>query len=300
MLKQISFRWPWAIAVIASLVLAVVMATEPASATHTLFIVDDDGKAEVGNCNSKTTADESSIQDAIDAAAAGDYVFVCPGTYVEDVEVDKAGLFLLGIANGEKRPVVDGGNKDEVGNGPTINVTADGVTVDNFIVINAGTETPTPGIGVISDNNTITNNVLYGNRCGINLWNGSGGAGTGGGSNNFVAYNTVFENTADGIRVQDESTGNIIFSNDVFDNDSDGIELRVGAADNDLRNNNTHHNFADGIFLRSNAGAGNTLVNNDAHHNATEGIDDDAANHISEAANDTHHNGGTDCDGCVS
>lgn len=265
MLGTMSIRWLWAVAVLALLVsTTVLLNTGPASAGHTLFIVDDDGKAEVGNCNSKTAADDDKIQDVIDVASPGDHVFVCPGTYFEDVDVNVPGLFLLGISNGNKRPVIDGGGDNVHPNG-VVNITVDGVTLDNFIIQNASAASfPTPGIGVISDNNTITNNVVIGNRCGINLWDAEG-AESDGANNNFVAHNTFFNNTSDGIRLQDGSSGNTIYHNNTYNNDSDGIELRSGAANNHIIGNNAHHNPSDGIKLKSGAspatgaGAGNTL-----------------------------------------
>jgi len=52
------------------------------------FMVDDDGK----QC---PDADFSSIQAAVDAAAPGDTIEVCPGTYREQVTIDKDNLTLV-------------------------------------------------------------------------------------------------------------------------------------------------------------------------------------------------------------
>jgi len=51
----------------------------PVSASSTL-VVDDDGMAVAGDCDSTTAADSSTIQGAVDAAIAGDTIIVCDGT----------------------------------------------------------------------------------------------------------------------------------------------------------------------------------------------------------------------------
>ncbi len=283
-----------------ALLVSVMLTTpSPTSAAGTI-VVDDDGKATAANCNARDAADSSTIQGGIDAASVGDTVLVCPGTYVEDVEVDKA-VILQGITMGKKRALVDGNGDD---NGPVINIIVDGVTLDNFIIINAGTTTPTPGIAVESDNNIITHNIVSGNRCGINLWEG-GGAGEDGANGNLVAHNTFFNNTSDGIRLQDKSGAgatngaNTIYHNTTHHNASDGIELRSGAANNVIKGNNAHNNASDGIFLKSGAASTNTVEFNHAHNNGDDGIDDDAGNGVSEAANHLHHIGDKDCEDCL-
>lgn len=59
----------------------------------TTWAVDDDGTATSTNC-SAATACNSTIQDAINVASAGDTVIVCPGTYVENVMVNVTNLTL--------------------------------------------------------------------------------------------------------------------------------------------------------------------------------------------------------------
>jgi hypothetical protein len=62
----------------------------------TTLVVDDDGKAAVGDCDADVPAFSSEIQLAISAAAPGDTVFVCPGTYAEQVTIQKPGVTLEG------------------------------------------------------------------------------------------------------------------------------------------------------------------------------------------------------------
>ncbi len=70
------------------------------------------------------------IRSAIEAAAPGDEVRVCPGVYQEGrIVIDKP-LTLLG----EQSPVLDGGFQSEV-----ITVVSDHVTIQGFVIRNVGT-----------------------------------------------------------------------------------------------------------------------------------------------------------------
>lgn len=62
-----------------------------------VLVVDDDGKAVVGDCDADVSA-FSSIQDAVDAASPGDTIIVCPGVYDEQVTISKPGIRLVGVA----------------------------------------------------------------------------------------------------------------------------------------------------------------------------------------------------------
>ena len=96
------------------------------------------------------------IQAAVDAAAAGDSIYVDSGTYHESVVVNKQ-LTLRGI----DMPVVDA-----AGGGSAITLDADGITLDGFATTDsgpAGEAVPADGvyagIEVTSNNNIITNNT---------------------------------------------------------------------------------------------------------------------------------------------
>jgi nitrous oxidase accessory protein len=104
------------------------------------------------------SAQQPSIASLIAAASPGDTVVVPPGTYREQLVIDKP-LILIG----EGRPVIDGG-----GTGDVVVITADGVTIRGFVIEGSGTnvsDEPTAvrlkgNNAVVEDN--IIRNVLYG------------------------------------------------------------------------------------------------------------------------------------------
>jgi len=70
----------------------------PVSAQSTL-LVDGDGNGTATNCNASVPA-FNSIQAAINAAAAGDTIFVCPGIYDEQIIVTTNDLTIRGAGTG--------------------------------------------------------------------------------------------------------------------------------------------------------------------------------------------------------
>jgi nitrous oxidase accessory protein len=107
---------------------------------------------------SEASAQQPSIASLIAAASPGDTVIVPPGTYREQLVIDKQVTLL-----GEGRPVIDGG-----GTGDVVVITADGVTIRGFVIEGSGTnvsDEPTAvrlrgNNAVVEDN--IIRNVLYG------------------------------------------------------------------------------------------------------------------------------------------
>jgi parallel beta-helix repeat protein len=79
--------------VLLSVVGMVLLATTAPAASAKAWIVDDD----VEQC---ANADSSSIQDAVNRAAPGDLIKVCPGTYRESVLVNKSNLELTAPGGG--------------------------------------------------------------------------------------------------------------------------------------------------------------------------------------------------------
>jgi parallel beta-helix repeat protein len=127
------------------------------------------------------------IQAAVDAASAGDTIIVRDGTYTENITLDKSITI-----KGEGMPVLDGSGVSSV-----ITIIADGCTIDGFKITGGP---PTwwleAGIKVLSDNNTILNNVAENNGSyGIALFE----------SNYNLLSNNVVENNAGGILLANSS-----------------------------------------------------------------------------------------------
>src|SRR5207247_6912388 len=62
------------------------------------LVVDDDGMASASDCNDSTST-YMTISAAVAAASSGDTIKVCPGTYTENVVLNKS-LTLLGAQAG--------------------------------------------------------------------------------------------------------------------------------------------------------------------------------------------------------
>lgn len=130
------------------------------------LVVDDDGMAVAGNCNSTTVTPYTTVSAAVTAAVAGDTVKVCPGTYAESVLVDKA-LTVKGAKAGSNpggrtfagpnESTVDGSTPGSA----AFTVNAADVTIDGFSVTN-----PDEGLGIVvktaGNNAVIKKNIVDG------------------------------------------------------------------------------------------------------------------------------------------
>ena len=232
------------------------------------------------------TASYATINSAIAAAASGDTVIVCAGTYKEDVAVSEA-LTLTG----------QGATIDATGLDNGVLITASNATVQGFTVENATGEgilaqqpNPVPGppaSGLFSGppitNVTIEHNTVEGNdlggltastttyaECqvsgnvpgdcgeGVHLWSVA---------NSRVLFNTITEN-AGGILLTDEfgpTYGNLIAGNVVSDNAFDcGITL----ASHNLAFNTTTNQY----MPRFGGVYNNTIRNNVVNDNGVLGF----------------------------
>ena len=176
-----------------------------------------------------------SIQEAINSASVGDEILVNPGTYYENIVVDKR-LDLIGLKN----PVIDAGG-DYV-KGPGVTILADGVLMEGFTIRNSTNTAgdPLSGAGVLvrSNNNTIKGNILENNyRSGIKVLRGY---------NNSITNNSVYSNF-EGILVSD-SHRNKIESNHINSNNDAGIFIK-GPSEQNLVKYNIINNNSRGVLL---------------------------------------------------
>jgi parallel beta-helix repeat protein len=151
---------------------------------------------------------DDSLQGAIFMARTGDVVLVSEGTYYEHIRVDKSI-----ILRGQMMPVLDA-----TASGSAITLLADGITVEGFKIVNAGSwpsESPAEaGIKVLSEGNRIIKNDVSNNFNGILLV---------GVKNNSILDNTVRRNLGYGIRLE-KAFGNIICNNSLEENSLDAFD----------------------------------------------------------------------------
>jgi hypothetical protein len=129
------------------------------------LMVDDDGLAAPGNCNAATPA-YPSISLAVAAAAPGDTIRVCPGSYADNVIVNKS-LTIRGAQAGNfyaGRTFASANESTVAGITPfagVFSVEAPNVTIDGFSVTNPGRTlgivVKTPGDNALIINNLIEN-----------------------------------------------------------------------------------------------------------------------------------------------
>jgi parallel beta-helix repeat protein len=158
------------------------------------------------------------IMNAINESSQGDIILIDEGIYNETLIIDKS----ISLYGKNKNSTVISGNKT----GDVIRITANYVNISGFTIINSGNiDYPNvdSGIGIYSDNNTITNNNFNSNdNCGIYIYR----------SSNNKINNNFFYNKKYGIFLK-HSTKNNITQNVVSSISEYGIYLEA------LSNNNT-------------------------------------------------------------
>ena len=168
----------------------------------------------------------STIQEAVDAATpTNNSIMVMPGTYNEDVTINKS-LSLIGIDS--SNTVINGS-----GTGNVVTVTADNVKISGFTIQNSGDNYSQSGIILTnSSHSTISENIILKNCNGIYITNSS--------QENIIRDNTITLSNGHGINIRssnyNEITGNMLSNNNhgIYINRSTSTTLR----DNSLIDNN--------------------------------------------------------------
>jgi len=207
-------------------------------------------------------ADETTIQDAVTAASAGDTIIVAAGTYAEGVTVPagKNGLLIhganAGVAAGRvpaargAESIVDGG----------FSLSSDGVVIDGFRIDNGASLFGAGSIGGVTiatgTADVIKNNIFVGNGSACLYPAVHHAAAAGGG---HLVQNNEMSGWCQGV-ILNPSTGIVIEENNMHDND-----VGVGSdGQNDLLiqfNRFADHSFVEAVGMGS-IGTGVVINNN--------------------------------------
>ncbi len=166
---------------------SVLTAMTPLAARAAILVVDVDGLATATDCNAFGAA-FSTIQAAANAAAPGDTIQICPGTYNEQVVVAKGNLTIRGSGAGATvlRPIIVANNTttllsgalaapillvDRAANVTIANLTIDGSVADSGAILRARCATAGFYMGIYYRNSSGTidtahvTNVTSSTRC---------------------------------------------------------------------------------------------------------------------------------------
>jgi parallel beta-helix repeat protein len=147
------------------------------------------------------------IQDAIDNASTGDTVFVFPGTYPENLVVDKT---INVIGQERNTTIIDGGE-----HGSVVFIEANETTITEFTIRNSGEGFEHAGVSLLrSTGCTIRENIITSNQ-------GNGILSLLSGKNAFLS-NTVISNNYYGFNIRESDTTFILY-NTVIGNTEAGI-----------------------------------------------------------------------------
>jgi hypothetical protein len=182
-----------------------------AFAPSAIIVVDDDSA-----CPGAAFA---TIQGAINAAAVGDTIEVCAGTYNEDITINKDNLILIGAASGTTTISGPSG-----GPGATIQITANNVTVAGFTITRFGNNTTnwndaglnSAAIAIQGQAITgalIRDNIITGNRTGIDVNN----------SNGHTVRNNVIDFNRTGLIYRNQTDNQTVVENFITNNWTVGI-----------------------------------------------------------------------------
>ncbi len=171
----------------------------PASAMADDLTVNDDTAGPGPAGATCASPDEASIQDAINSAVAGDNIFVCAGTYIESVNVDKQ-LALRGAQAGidaktrggpsaQRESLITGSGGPDGG----VGLNDSDITFDGFAVVNAADPAIGAGIAMAGaeSGHTVVNNIVRENTIGIS-------ANSAGGTPSMIADNKISNNNVPG------------------------------------------------------------------------------------------------------
>jgi parallel beta-helix repeat protein len=204
--------------------------------------------------------DYSTIQAAVNDASSGDTIIVYPGTYTENVSVNKDHLTIQS-QNGADSTITQAANPND----HVFEVTADYVNISGFTIKGA---TGKNGVYLKSAQYCdVSNNDISNNYNGVCLYTASHNKIMNNNvSNNVGAFGT--NNPRGGVYLYN-SNGNKITHNDLSHN-QDGIVLKGSSNENDVEHNNVKSNDYWGIILENSHN--NKIASNTVNENGWGGI----------------------------
>jgi len=179
------------------------------------------------------TGNYSRIQDALDNVTANGTVYVFPGLYHEYLIITTP-VHLIG--DNKDSTIIDGDNENHV-----VIFEAGNSTLSGFTIIHSENKFPFAGIYIVSNHNTISDNILIDNFYGMQLGYTA--------SYNLIVNNTIYHNGRCGIYFNHASYNSLI-GNVVSDHPVNGFGLYEFSNNNSIMNNTFSENRYAGVNIR--------------------------------------------------
>ena len=173
------------------------------------------------------------IQDALENMTVGGTVYVFPGTYHETLKISKP-VRLVGADT--HSTVIDGDNESYV-----VTLAAGNSTLSGFTIIHSKHKFPFAGVYIVSNHNTISQNILTDNFYGMQLGYSA--------NHNLVVNNTIHHNGRCGIYFNHASY-NRLEGNVVSNHPVNGFGLYEFSNNNSIMNNTFSENRYTGVNIR--------------------------------------------------
>jgi len=189
--------------------------------------------------------DHSLIQEAINSAPPGSTILVRYGYYPEKLTINRP-VHLIGESNPEdQKPIIDAQYT-----GTPVSVTAAGVTVENFSLTGAGSETAIrPAVAVRGNKAVIRKNWIFENYAGVRFESVTG---------SVFDDNIIWNSTSNAIYGESSSYLDISNNTIVWTRESPAIRL-VSAYNSVVKGNAVAENNKGGVSI---TGSGVTLYDN--------------------------------------
>ncbi len=206
------------------------------------------------------------IQDAVNAANDHDTILVYPGTYAENINVDKP-LNISSIGGPLVTNITVFTSEDHV-----FDLSADNISINGF-TISGTTKSSCSGIYITSSENQITRNIFTNNSNGVYCYK----------STNNSLNNNIISNNSNGIYCYKSTNDSL--NNNIISNNSKGIYCYEST--NNSLNNNILSNNSNGIYCYKTT---NNSLNNNIVSNNSNGIKSSCTNNESIMNNTFENN----------